>query len=331
MFRLSALTVGIVLDWILGEPRWLLHPVVLMGRLIGRTEAWLQKARPGKEESSGVLLVLIVLLLGLLVPGGILAAAAWWEKGRGPLCWSLCAFWSFQLLAARSLYRESGKVREALEQEDEGRARKALSMIVGRDVERLDQAGIVRAGVETVAENTSDGVVAPMLYIAAFGILGGFFYKAVNTMDSMVGYKDERYRLFGRAAARLDDLCNLLPARITGCLLVLAAHIAKLFSPVYDGKAAWRIYMRDRRAHPSPNSAHGEAACAGALHIRLAGPAWYFGTLHEKPYIGDDDRPVEAEDIRRAGKLMAGAQLLGLLAFWGGWSFLQDILSRAAF
>ena len=218
MFRLSALTVGIVLDWILGEPRWLLHPVVLMGRLIGRTEAWLQKARPGKEESSGVLLVLIVLLLGLLVPGGILAAAAWWEKGRGPLCWSLCAFWSFQLLAARSLYRESGKVREALEQEDEGRARKALSMIVGRDVERLDQAGIVRAGVETVAENTSDGVVAPMLYIAAFGILGGFFYKAVNTMDSMVGYKDERYRLFGRAAARLDDLCNLLPARITGCL-----------------------------------------------------------------------------------------------------------------
>lgn len=331
MFRLSALTVGIWLDWMFGEPRWLLHPVILMGRLIGRTEAWLRKARPGKDESNGVLLVLVVLLMSLLIPGSILAAAAWWERGRGTLCWVLSAFWSFQLLAARSLFKESGKVREALERKEEERARKALSMIVGRDVERLDQAGIVRAGVETVAENTADGVIAPMLYIAVFGILGGFFYKAVNTMDSMVGYKDERYRLFGRAAARLDDLCGLLPARLTGCLLVLSAYIAAIFSPAYDGKKAWKIFMRDRRAHPSPNSAHGEAACAGALHIRLAGPAWYRGVLHEKPYIGDDDRPVEAEDIRRAGKLMVGAQLFGLLACWGGWSFLQDILSRVAF
>lgn len=329
MFRLSALTVGVLLDWILGDPRWILHPVVLMGRSIGWLEGALRKARPGKDGSNGLWLVLAVLSISLLVPGSLLAAAVWREGERGVLTWSLCAFWSFQLLAAKGLYQESGKVLKALERRDLAGAKNALSMIVGRDVERLDQSGIIRAGVETVAENTSDGVIAPMLYIAAFGILGGFFYKAVNTMDSMVGYKDERYRSFGRAAAKLDDLCNLLPARITGCLLVLTAYMAGIFSPAYDGRNAWRIYMRDRHAHPSPNSAHGEAACAGALHIRLAGPAWYRGERHDKPYIGEEDRPVEAEDIRRAGKLMAGAQILGLLALWGCWSCLQGILGAA--
>lgn len=316
MFQMSALTAGVMLDWLFGEPSILTHPVVLIGRLISRTESWLRRRRPGKEKSSGYFLVLAVVLASVGIPALILQAVSWVEKGDGPIGWCLTAFWSFQLMAARSLYQESGKVRRALEQSDRETARECVSMIVGRDTERLDEAGITRAAVETVAENTSDGVIAPMLYMALFGILGGFFYKAVNTMDSMVGYKNERYLYFGRAAARLDDVCNFLPARITGCLLTAAAWIMGVFDPSYDGKQAWRIYRRDRRNHASPNSAHGEAACAGALHIRLAGDAWYFGQLHKKPYIGDDDRPVEAEDIRRAGKLMTAAELIGLLCCW---------------
>ncbi|MDO5350874.1 MAG: adenosylcobinamide-phosphate synthase CbiB [Lachnospiraceae bacterium] len=316
MFRLSALTAGILFDWIFGEPSVLVHPVILMGKLISHTESQLRRLRPGREKSSGYLLVLLVIFCSVAVPGLILLAVSRLEKGQGPITWCLTAFWSFQLLAAKSLYQESGKVRKALEASDREQARQCVSMIVGRDTEHLDEAGIARAAVETVAENASDGVIAPLLFIALFGILGGFFYKAVNTMDSMVGYKNERYLFFGRAAARLDDLCNFLPARITGCLLTAAAWILGMLDPSYDGKNAWRIYRRDRRNHASPNSAHGEAACAGALHVRLAGDAWYFGKLYKKPYIGDDDRPIEAEDIRRAGRLMAAAELLGLLLCW---------------
>ncbi len=316
MFRLSALTAGMLLDWIFGEPPILIHPVILMGKLISCTEGWLRRLRPGREKSSGYLLVMIVLLFSVGTPGLILAAVSRLEKGSGPVAWILTAFWSFQLLAAKSLYQESGKVRKALEASDTEGARYWVSRIVGRDTKPLDRDGITRAAVETVAENTSDGVIAPLFYMALFGISGGFFYKAVNTMDSMVGYKNEKYLLFGRAAAKLDDVCNFLPARITGCLLTAAAWIFGCLDPVYDGKHAWRIYRRDRRKHASPNSAHGEAACAGALHIRLAGDAWYFGKLHQKPYIGDDDRPIEAEDIRRAGRLMAAAEIMGLLFVW---------------
>ena len=170
--------------------------------------------------------------------------------------------------------------------------------------------------METVAENTSDGVIAPFLYMALFGVAGGFFYKAVNTMDSMIGYKNDRYLYFGRTAARLDDICNYIPARLGAVLLTLSAFLLG-----YDGKQAWKIYKRDRYCHASPNSAHGEAVIAGALHIRLAGDAWYFGKLYKKPYIGDDDRPVEPEDIKRAGKIMFGAEGILILVFavviWG--------------
>lgn len=316
MFRLSALTAGILLDWIFGEPRILVHPVILIGKLISSTECWLRRQRPGRERSSGCILVMTVLFFSVAVPAAILGAAFWLEKGKGPATWCLTAFWSFQLLAAKSLYQESGKVRKSLQASDTEGARYWVSRIVGRDTKPLDRDGITRAAVETVAENTSDGVIAPLLFIALFGILGGFFYKAVNTMDSMVGYKNEKYLLFGRAAAKLDDVCNFLPARFTGCLLTAAAWILGAADPAYDGKNAWRIFCRDRKNHASPNSAHGEAACAGALHIRLAGDAWYFGQLHRKPYIGDDGRPIESEDIRRAGRLMAAAELLGLLLCW---------------
>lgn len=319
MFRISALTFGLILDWMFGDPKALVHPVVLMGKVISQTEEKLLRLRPGKEKSSGVLLVIIVIFFTMAVPAAIFGVVKHLEGENGPVSWCLTAFWSFQLLAARGLYQESGKVQKALEAGDTEEARRQVSMIVGRDTERLDEDGIIRAAVETVAENTSDGVTAPLLFMAVFGILGGFFYKAVNTMDSMVGYKNERYLLFGRVAAKLDDLCNFLPSRITGCLMVISAYLLGCFLPEYDGRNAWRIYRRDRRKHASPNSAQGEAACAGALHLRLAGPVWYFGKRQEKPYIGEDDRRIEPMDIRRAGQMMLLSEILALFLCWGVW------------
>ena len=191
------------------------------------------------------------------------------------------------------------KVCRAAESGDTEAARKAVSMIVGRDTAVLDRDGIIRAAVETVAENTSDGVTAPLFYMGLGGTVGAFFYKSVNTMDSMIGYKDEKFADIGRFAAKLDDVLNYIPSRLTAFFMVIAAPISGL-----DGRNAFRIWRRDRRNHASPNSAQTESACAGALHLRLAGDAWYFGKLHKKPYIGDDDRPVETADIRRANKLM---------------------------
>ncbi|MCI8951520.1 MAG: cobalamin biosynthesis protein CobD [Lachnospiraceae bacterium] len=317
MFRFSALTVGIILDWIFGEPKIFLHPVVLIGKLISHTEHWLRKKLPEKEREAGFLLVLIVIFFSTLIPAAVLWAAFCLEGRKGPLCWCFTAFWCFQLLAAKGLYQESKKVGKALEASDLEGAKKQVSMIVGRDTEPLDQSGVIRAAVETVAENTSDGVLAPLLYMVVFGILGVFFYKAVNTMDSMVGYKNKKYYWFGHTAAKLDDICNFIPARITGFLLIGAAWILGSVCNDYDGKNAWNIYRRDRLNHASPNSAHGEAACAGALHIRLAGPAWYFGERVEKPYIGQDDRQIETADIKRAGKLMILSEILGLLCCVG--------------
>ncbi|MBP0978325.1 MAG: cobalamin biosynthesis protein CobD, partial [Oscillospiraceae bacterium] len=205
----------------------------------------------------------------------------------------------FYLLAARNLRDESMKVFGAADAGDKEGARKAVSMIVGRDTSKLDLNGIIRAAVETVAENTSDGVTAPMFWTAAGGAVGGFVYKAVNTMDSMIGYKNEKYKDLGRCAARLDDVLNYIPSRFTALLMILSCPFTGL-----DGKNAYRIWKRDRRKHASPNSAQTESVCAGALHLRLAGDAWYFGELHKKEYIGDDDRPPEPADIIRANRLM---------------------------
>ena len=184
-------------------------------------------------------------------------------------------------------------------------------MIVGRDTESLSEEGVAKATVETIAENTSDGVVAPMFYLLLLGVPGMFLYKAINTMDSMLGYKNEKYLYFGRCAARLDDAANFIPARITALLMILASPFCDA-----DGKNAWRIFKRDRYCHASPNSAQTESVAAGALHLQLAGDAWYFGELHKKPWIGDALREIEAEDVRRAGKLMLGAEVLGVVLCW---------------
>lgn len=208
---------------------------------------------------------------------------------------------TWQILAVKSLRKESMEVYDCLQRGGLDRARQAVSMIVGRDTETLDEAGIIRAAVETVAENTSDGVIAPMLYLALGGPVLGFLYKAVNTMDSMIGYRNDRYLYFGRAAARLDDAVNFLPARISALLMMAACMFAGC---EFDWRRAYAVYQRDRKKHASPNAAQTESVCAGALGLRLAGPARYFGRVMEKPYIGDARREIQPEDIGRANRLM---------------------------
>ena len=313
--HLMALAIGFALDLVVGDPHWLPHPIRLVGRLISGLERILRRvfpATPKGERAAGVVLVVLVCTIStacaiaLLVLCGM--ASPW-------LALAVESIMCYQMLATKALKDESMKVYDALAAGDLAAARSAVSMIVGRDVERLDAAGVTRAAVETVAENASDGVVAPLLFMAVGGAPLGVFYKAVNTMDSMVGYRNEKYRYFGTAAARFDDVLNFVPARLSGVLMVCAASITRL-----DAKGAWRIFLRDRRKHASPNSAHTEAACAGALDIALAGDAWYFGKLVEKPTIGDALRPVEAADIVRANRLLyATASLSLVLCLALGW------------
>ena len=211
------------------------------------------------------------------------------------------AVMTWQILATKCLRVEGMRVYDALRTDGIDAGRRAVSMIVGRDTSVLDAAGVTRAAVETIAENTSDGVIAPMLYTAIGGPVLGFVYKAVNTMDSMLGYKNDKYMYFGRFAAKLDDVVNFIPARISAYLMIAAAFIG---GRQFDGKNAYRIFKRDRFNHASPNSAQTESVCAGALRVQLAGDAVYFGKLVKKKYIGDGLREIEYEDIKRANRLM---------------------------
>lgn len=305
---LAALIIGSILDFILGDPRGLWHPVQGIGWVISRLERILRRIFPsGKtgERWAGGLLVILTLLISVGLPALLLLLLSFIH----PLLYFLlsCIF-CWQMLAAKSLRVESMKVQEALEQEGLEAGRRAVSMIVGRDTRDLTEEGVIKAAVETVAENTSDGVTAPLFYMILAGPLGGIAYKAVNTMDSMVGYKNETYQYFGTCAARLDDAANFIPARLSALFMIAAAFLAG-----YDGKNAWRIFKRDRKKHKSPNAAHTEAVMAGALNVRLAGDAWYFGKLFKKPFIGDDIRPVERQDIARACRLEYATALLQLL------------------
>ena len=310
-FHAWALLAGCLIDWLIGDPRRLPHPVRLMGRMIAGLERGIRRRLDGRREFlGGVLLVFCMCCAWIILP-----SAAFWLIGRlggRSLLFAAEAFFCGQLLAARDLAKESLAVKERMDADDTEGARQAVSMIVGRDTRVLDRPGIIRAAVETVAENASDGVIAPLLFLAVGGAPLGMFYKAANTMDSMVGYKNDKYLYFGRAAARLDDLLNLIPARVAGVLMCLGAAASG-----YDGRNAWRIFRRDRKNHKSPNSAHTEAACAGALQLQLAGPSYYFGKLVDKPTIGDDQRPVEPLDILRAGRILYATAFLALLLFCG--------------
>lgn len=312
-YHIVAFGLGFVLDMLLGDPHGFPHPIRLIGTLISKTEKRLLRAETAEgqkrdsesELKRGAVLVCLVLLATVLVSAAVLCGAYLLHPCLGLVTESVM---TYQLLAAKCLRVESMKVYKSLRQETLASAQEAVSMIVGRDTAVLDEVGVARAAIETVAENTSDGVIAPMLYTALGGPVLGFFYKAVNTMDSMIGYKNDKYLYFGRIAAKLDDLVNYIPARISACLMILAAFVG---GGSFDGRRAYRIYKRDRRKHASPNSAQTEAVCAGALGIRLAGDAVYFGRTVKKPYIGDDLRSVEYEDIRRANRLMYLTAWLG--------------------
>lgn len=310
IWTLPAVICGFLLDLLLGDPGWLYHPVRIIGNGISLLEKMLRKVfpknKPG-ERAAGVFLVIFIVFFSAGIPWLILTAAYRYNIWLG---FVLEMFMCYQLLATRSLRDESKKVYDALKTGDMEKSRYAVSMIVGRDTRSLSEEGVTKAAVETVAENTSDGIIAPLFYMMIGGAVLGFAYKAVNTMDSMVGYKNDTYQYFGTAAARLDDVLNYIPARLSAVIMILASYCVGL-----DGKNAGKIFLRDRYKHSSPNSAQTEAVMAGALRVQLAGDAWYFGKLHKKPFIGDPIRKVEIEDIPRSHKLMYATSVFSVLIF----------------
>ena len=301
-YHMMAFLLGFLLDLVLGDPYCLPHPIRFIGGMIAGLEKHLlgkgDQRNARKELQRGMVLVLTVLAATAAVAVLFWAGGYYLHPYVGVLIESIM---TYQILATKCLKVESMKVYQKLRDGSLEEARKAVSMIVGRDTAVLDEVGVARAAIETVAENTSDGVIAPMLYTALGGPVLGFFYKAVNTMDSMVGYKNDKYLYFGRVAAKLDDVVNYIPARMSAYLMILAAFLG---GKCFDGKRAYQIYRRDNRKHDSPNSAQTESVCAGALGIQLAGDASYFGKIVKKPYIGDALRGVEYEDIRRVNRLL---------------------------
>ena len=299
-----------MLDCLFGDPAWLPHPVVYMGKAISKLEQFLRPRLP--KTPQGELLGGAIVAFCLPVGTFLLTGLVCWGAARlHPLLGlAVQMFWCGQALAARGLVQESTNVYKELKKPDLPGARKAVSRIVGRDTAELTAEGVTKAAVETVAENASDGVIAPLLYMLIGGAPLALTYKAINTMDSMLGYKNEKYLYFGRVPAKLDDVANYLPSRLAGLLWVAAAAFTH-----NDAKGAWKIWRRDRRCHASPNSAQTESACAGALGVQLAGPAYYFGQYYPKLTIGDALRPIEPEDILRANRMMYVASSFALA--WG--------------
>ncbi len=294
--HVCAFALGTFQDFLIGDPHWLYHPVRLIGLLISVLEKIFLKNK--KKFFWGIMTVIIVLFSTFVLTGILIAGTYFINRYLGLVTEAIMTYF---ILATKSLKYESMKVYRALKDGSLEDGRKAVSMIVGRDTENLCEEGVIKAAVETVAENTSDGVIAPMIFTAIGGPVLGFLYKAVNTMDSMIGYKNDKYIHFGRAAAKLDDFVNFLPSRISAVLMIAASALG---GRDFDAKNAHKIFKRDRFNHASPNSAQTEAACAGALGLKLAGDASYFGKVVKKPFIGDEIRKIELDDIKRVNKLM---------------------------
>ena len=312
-YHIFAFIAGFVLDLLIGDPNFIPHPVRLIGSLISFLDKRLncdagynisEKKLNLIKYKRGMLLAFTVIFATFAMSVIIIVAAYSINLYAGVIAEAVM---TWQILATKCLRVESMRVYDALRTDGVDAGRRAVSMIVGRDTSVLDAAGVTRAAVETIAENTSDGVIAPMLYTAIGGPVLGFVYKAVNTMDSMLGYKNDKYMYFGRCAAKLDDVVNYIPARISALLMIAVSFLP---GKAYDGKGAWRIWRRDRRKHASPNSAQTEAVCAGSLGVQLAGDASYFGKIVKKPTIGDAHRPVEYEDIKRANGLLYRTAIL---------------------
>lgn len=311
-YGIYACIIGFILDLIVGDPHWIYHPIRLIGKLISSTEKLIRHCFPKTktgERIGGIVLAIIVMIISTGIPLVLLIIC---YKTNVYLGIIIEGIFCYQLLATKSLKDESMKVYKALKDKDIEEARYAVSMIVGRDTKSLDEVGITKAAVETVAENTSDGSIASLIAIIIGGAPLGFLYKSINTMDSMIGYKNDKYIDIGRFAAKLDDVVNYIPARFSAYMMILSAYMLGM-----DGKNAYRIYKRDRYKHASPNSAHTESVCAGALRIRLAGDAYYFGKLHKKEYIGDALREIEIEDIKRANRLLYMCAFLSFVLLIG--------------
>ncbi|WMJ22049.1 adenosylcobinamide-phosphate synthase CbiB [Paludicola sp. MB14-C6] len=302
---LVAVIIGFILDLIIGDPQWLPHPVRLIGFLIAKGEKIIRKILPKKEFIGGMILTVLVTAISFVVPYFILYFAGLFSIY---LKIAIEAVFCYQILATKCLKVESMRVYQYLIKKDILNSRKYLSWIVGRDTENLDEQQISKAVVETIAENTSDGVIAPMIFLVIGGAPLGFFYKAVNTLDSMIGYKNDKYLYFGRFAAKLDDVLNFLPAIISAMFMIAASFIVGL-----DSKNAVKIYKRDKHNHSSPNSAKTEAVAAGALNLMLAGDAYYFGKLVKKKTIGDDNKTITPQDIPTMNKLMYATATVSIL------------------
>lgn len=300
---------GFLLDLILGDPLWIKHPVVLIGKAISKSEKILRKLFSKNSESefiAGIILAIIISILSFLVSTGILYFA---YKINFWLWFVIHTFWAYQILATRCLEQESRKVFFALCENLE-KARTQIARLVGRETKNLNSEEIIKACVETVAENTSDGVIAPLLYLMLGGVPLGFLYKAINTLDSMVGYRNQKYQYFGKASAKLDDVANFLPSRICAIFMIISVKLLKL-----NAKSACKIFLRDRKNHLSPNSAQTESVMAGALGIQLGGSHVYFGELIKKPTIGDNLRSAESEDILKTNQVLILTAVLALLIF----------------
>lgn len=314
-YHIIALILGVTLDLIIGDPYNFPHPIKLIGWLIGKSDHLFMDKRIEKERSKpkerllGLMMVLIVVLITGVVSLTLVLGAYLINPYAGMVVEIILTCY---VMAGKSLKKESMKVYYALRGKSLEEARYAVSMIVGRDTDCLNREGVTKAAVETVAENTSDGVIAPLIYLAIGGPVLGLIYKSINTMDSMVGYHNDRYENFGMVAAKLDDIVNFIPARISALTMILTAFI---LNKDFDGKGAFRIFKRDRYNHKSPNSAQTESVCAGALGVRLAGDASYFGKVVKKPYIGDGIRSIELADIPKACRLMLLTEGISLFVY----------------
>lgn len=307
MYVTCAVLLGFLLDWIFGDPQKLPHPICAVGKLVSLAEKLLRRIFPKTPRAltvAGVLLWIIVCGVSFAVPFFLLR---WLRDVNFWLGFSVEALLCWTLFARKSLADAGVHVYSALDESlDAGR--KAVAMYVGRDTGALDKEGVIKAAVETVAENTTDGVVSPMIFMLIGGAPLGFLYKAVNTLDSMVGYHNDKYEYLGKFSARMDDVFNFIPARLTAACMIAGAGMLHL-----DNRNALRIYRRDRNGHKSPNAGQTESVCAGALHVQLGGDASYFGKTVKKAAFGDPDREINRGDILRSIDLMTAASVLALV------------------